>query len=139
MNLKTLTPELAVSPQISVDDVAAIKEAGFRSIICNRPDGEVSGQPAFSDVERAATEAGLTVRYIPVISGQLTKDNVDQFGVALGELDGPILAYCRSGTRCAMLWSLSQAGERTADDILGRTAAAGYDMSALMPHLQETK
>ena len=72
----------------------------------------------------------------PVLSGSLSDESAEQFGEIVAGLPKPVLAYCRSGTRCAALWSLSQAKERSLDDIIRRTAEAGYDFRGLMPRLE---
>lgn len=130
MDIRKITDELSVSPQIRVADVAAIAAAGFRAVICNRPDGESADQPR-SDVVAAAVKAsGMEWRMLPVT--QVTPADVSAFGKLLAELPKPVVAFCRSGTRCTTLWSLSQLDKRPAPDILARTRAAGYDMSALL-------
>lgn len=131
MDIKKITSGLSVSPQIAPDDIAAIKEAGFRSIISNRPDGEGPDQPAFEEIDASARAAGLETRYMPVISGMVTEETADAFGTALRDLPGPVLAYCRTGTRSATLWSLSQAGQMPLPQILEATKSAGYDMSGV--------
>ncbi len=103
MNPRQISEDYTVSPQISVEDVAAIKAAGFRSVICNRPDNEDAGQPSADTIRRAVEAAGLAFRHVPVISGQMTPQNVEAQAKALDELEGPVFAYCRSGTRCANL------------------------------------
>ena len=95
--------------QITADQVAEIKAAGFKSVICNRPDGEQPGQPTAAEIKAAVEAAGLTFRHIPVISGQITGENVDDQAAALDELEGPVFAYCRSGARCTNLYALIQA------------------------------
>jgi sulfide:quinone oxidoreductase len=130
MNIRKITDELSVSPQISASDVAGIAAAGFRAVICNRPDGEAADQPLSDDVAAAVKASGMEWRMQPV--RQIGRADVDAFGELLVELPKPVLAFCRSGTRCATLWSLSEIGKRPADDILARTRAAGYDMSALV-------
>jgi sulfide:quinone oxidoreductase len=133
MNIKELTPEIFVSPQISPDDVAQLADQGFKSIVSNRPDGESADQPDFAVIEAAAKAHGLEIRYLPIVSGRMTENDVAAFKQALDELPGPVLAYCRSGTRCAAAWALAEAGERPVEDILATTAKAGYDMSGLAP------
>lgn len=130
MDLKPLSADLSVSAQITAADLPAIKEAGFRTIICNRPDNEDAGQPAFEDIAHAAKTLGLETVFQPVTATTLTQDAAKAFNTAATTLPGPVLAYCRTGTRCAALWSLSQAGKRSLVDILAATKAAGYDMSA---------
>jgi sulfide:quinone oxidoreductase len=133
MELKTIDKGLTVSPQISAADVAVIKKEGFRSIICNRPDGEGADQPTFAEIEKAAKKAGLEIRYLPVVSGKVQDADAEKFGEALSELPKPVFAYCRTGTRSATLWSLDQGAKGTPlPDILAATRQAGYDMSGVV-------
>jgi len=108
MEFRQISEDYAVSPQITPEDVAAIKAAGFRSIISNRPDDEQPGQPSAGSIKAAAEAAGLGFRHIPVISGQMTMDDVEAQAKALDELQGPVFAYCRSGTRCTNLYAAMQ-------------------------------
>ena len=106
VEFRQVDDEFAVAGQIGPEHMPAIVEAGFRSLICNRPDGEAPTEPQFDTVRAAAEAAGLAVRYIPVSSQiGLTPDNVAETRVALAEMDGPILAYCRSGARSANLYA----------------------------------
>ncbi|WP_407494914.1 TIGR01244 family sulfur transferase [Pseudooceanicola sp. MF1-13] len=132
MEIKTITETLSVSPQISADDLQAIKDAGFRAVICNRPDGEGADQPTFEEIDAKAEALGLVTYYQPITSGKVTDEDATTFGLALDSLPGPVLAYCRTGTRSATLWSLSQAKVMTTSDILARTKAAGYDMAGVV-------
>jgi uncharacterized protein (TIGR01244 family) len=104
MEYRQISEDYSVSGQIQPEDVAAIKAAGFKSVICNRPDDEQPGQPSAGTVKAAVEAAGLAFRYIPVISGQMTAENVEDQAEALDELDGPVFAYCRSGARCTNLF-----------------------------------
>ena len=132
MDFKTLTSGLSVSPQITIADLPAIRDAGYRAIICNRPDGEGADQPTFDEIQAAAEKLGLEARYLPIVSGKVSDADAAGFGAALTELPGPVLAYCRSGTRSATLWSLSQADRLSVADILATTNAAGYDMGGVV-------
>jgi uncharacterized protein (TIGR01244 family) len=132
MDIRKITEELSVAPQIRADDVSAIAAAGFRAVICNRPDGESSDQPCCEDIEAAVKAAGMAWRMQPVRSGGVTQADADAFGALMAQLPKPVLAYCRSGTRCATLWCLSEAGKRPVPDILQRARSAGYDMAAVM-------
>lgn len=105
MEIRQITEDYSVAPQIGLEHVPLIKAAGFKSIISNRPDAEDGAVP-HDAVETAAREAGLEFRYIPVISGQMTQQNVDDQAAALGSLPKPVLAYCRSGARCTNLYAL---------------------------------
>ena len=109
MQLHTLTPGLSVSPQVMPADMDAIKAAGFRSLICNRPDGEGNDQPLFTEIEQAAAAVGIGAHYLPAESGKLSDAQGWQFGALLASLPGPVLAYCRTGMRSTTLWALSQA------------------------------
>ncbi|RRI01329.1 TIGR01244 family phosphatase [Mesorhizobium tamadayense] len=108
MEYRQISEDYSVSGQIQPEDIAAIRDAGFTSVICNRPDNEQPGQPSADSVKAAAEAAGLAFRYIPVISGQITMDNVEDQAEALDELQGPVFAYCRSGARCTNLYGLIQ-------------------------------
>ena len=106
MDLKRLTPEIAVAGQIMPEDVAAIAAAGYRAIICNRPDDEAPGQPPYAAIEAAARKAGIATRFVPVVPGKIGADDVTAFAEALRALPSPVLAYCRSGARSSSLWTL---------------------------------
>ncbi|WP_054311008.1 TIGR01244 family sulfur transferase [Mesorhizobium sp. 1M-11] len=108
MNVRQISETYSVSPQISVEDVAAIKAAGFKSVICNRPDNEDPGQPSADEIKAAVEAAGLEFRWVPVISGQMTAQNVEDQAQALDTLPEPVFAYCRSGTRCTNLYAAVQ-------------------------------
>lgn len=105
MDIRYLTDDYAVAPQIGPEHVPLLKAAGFKSVICNRPDTE-HGAIAHDNVAEAAREAGLEFRYIPVVSGRIDQKNVDDQAAALAALPRPILAYCRSGGRCTNLFGL---------------------------------
>ncbi len=110
MSFQQLSSDFAVAGQISVEEVAALAQAGFKSIICNRPDGEAGPQqPLFSAIEQAARAAGLQVRFLPVVSGQISPDQVQAMARLLSELPAPVLAYCRSGARSTSLWQMASA------------------------------
>ena len=132
MDIRKITDTLSVSPQISPDDIDAIVKAGYRAIICNRPDGEGADQPTFEEIDARAEAAGLQMQYQPITAGKVTDEDATTFGLALDALPGPVLAYCRTGTRSATLWSLSEAKTRDTTDILARTKAAGYDMAGVV-------
>jgi sulfide:quinone oxidoreductase len=132
MDIKNITDEFSVSAQIAASDMPALAAAGFRSIICNRPDGEAGDQPLFVELSVAAHNAGLQSRMVPVETGKVTDDDARAFAKAMADLPKPILAFCRSGTRSATLWSLAEAGYRPLPQILSLTKAAGYDMSGIV-------
>jgi sulfide:quinone oxidoreductase len=135
MELKPLTPELSVAQQIGAADLAAIAQAGFRSVICNRPDGEGSDQPVFSELEQAASELGLQMRYLPAESGKVTDEQGRQFGELMAELPKPVLAFCRTGMRSTTMWALSQSGAMPLPQIIERSARAGFDLKGVVRRL----
>ncbi len=137
MDIRTLAPDVSVAPQIGVDEIAALAGKGFRAIIVNRPDGEEDDQPDFAAIEAAARDAGIAIRFVPVVPGNLTDADVTAFAKALEELPAPALAYCRTGTRSATLWALAQAGHLSTDAILKTAGQAGYDLSGLAGRLQD--
>jgi sulfide:quinone oxidoreductase len=107
MAITEITPAYSVSPQIAPGDVAGIKARGFRSIMCNRPDGESPDQTPEAAVRAEAERLGLAYAFVPVVSGQIDAGNVADFRAALAHLPEPVLAYCRSGARCQNLWILA--------------------------------
>ncbi|MAS41513.1 MAG: TIGR01244 family phosphatase [Porticoccaceae bacterium] len=133
---KSLTPRLAVASQITPADVAQIAAEGYAVIINNRPDGEEPGQPTAAEVETAARAAGLSYVHQPVVGANITPADVETFGRLIEATPGKILAHCRTGTRCTMLWLLSQAGKQPADALLARAREAGYDLEVLRPRLE---
>lgn len=135
MQTRRLTDALSVAAQIEPADLATLAAQGFRSVINNRPDGEGADQPASAELEAAARQVGLAYRHIPVVSGQLRDDQVQAFEQALLELPGPVLAFCRSGTRSSMLWAVQAARRADVDEVLQQAAAAGYDLWGLRPRL----
>lgn len=131
MKVKKIDDHLSVADQITKKDISAITKAGFKSIVCNRPDGEVPGQPTFKEIEQAAIKANLPIRYLPAESGAVTPELGQEFGKILEELPKPVLAYCRSGMRCTTLWALSNAQTMDRASIVQTAANAGYDISAI--------
>ena len=129
---RTVNASIAVSPQIGVEDVARAAAQGYRLIINNRPDGEEDGQPAAAQIEAAAKAAGLGYVHIPV-RGMPTRDQVDQTAAAVVAAEGPVLLYCRSGTRSIITWSLGAAQDGAdATDLRRQAAEAGYDLSNIL-------
>lgn len=134
-DIRKLTDKLSVAPQLHPNDADALKQHGFRSVLCNRPDYEADDQPAYRDVASAIDALGISTEFQPVSSQFITDEDVDSFAAHVKSLDGPVLAYCRSGTRCTVLWALSEAGQRPIDEILETARQAGYSLDALRPRL----
>ena len=134
--IRPLTPFLSVTPQIGETDVGVAAAQGFRAIVNNRPDGEGEDQPESALLAAAAERHGLAYRHIPVVSGKVTDDDVADFATAMAELRGPVLAFCRTGTRSTTLWALAEAYHLHPDAVLAATSAAGYELDALRPRLE---
>lgn len=131
--LIALTDKLFVSPQISVDTVAAAAEQGVSLIVNNRPEGEAPDQVPGETIEAAARSAGMTYAAIPVTHAGFAPWQLDALDAALaGAGEGKALLYCRSGTRSTLLWALCRARAGDDLDMIARTAAAaGYDVSPI--------
>jgi uncharacterized protein (TIGR01244 family) len=107
LSIYRLSATCAVAGQIQPADVAAIAADGFTTIVCNRPDDEDFGQPAAGDIEAACATHGVAFHHIPIDRGGLTMQMVEDFQQAVTESAGPVLAYCRSGQRSAVIWQAS--------------------------------
>jgi uncharacterized protein (TIGR01244 family) len=132
MDLRQITPELSVSPQITPEDLPDLAAQGFRVVINNRPDAEVGPDEDGAAMQAAAAAAGMEYRAIPFVPGQVTQTMVDAQAEALA-LPGRKIAYCRSGNRSTVLWALTEAGTTPADSLLQTAAEAGYDLSGIRP------
>jgi uncharacterized protein (TIGR01244 family) len=131
MDYAEITPSYAVAPQIAPEDMPGLAEKGYTTVICNRPDHEVPPELQAAALRAAAEAAGLAFVENPVENGGLTLEMVEAQGAALADAPGPVFAYCRSGTRSAIVWALSQAGRQPTDAILSACSAAGYDLPQL--------
>lgn len=129
MDIRKLDDTLSVSPQITPDDVEQIAKAGFKTLISNRPEGEGADQPATDDIAEAARKNGLEWIYMPIVPGNITDKDIANFRPLLESLSAPALAFCRTGTRCTMLWAFSNAQRGDIDALLRTAGAAGYDLT----------
>jgi uncharacterized protein (TIGR01244 family) len=134
MMFRKLDDQIFVWGQLQAGDVAEAQRQGVTMIVNNRPDGEEAGQPGSAEIEAAARAAGIAYRHIPVAG--LSQAQVEAMADALEEAKGPVLAFCKSGTRSAYLWALASAA-RGADgeELSRRAAAAGYDLTPIRAHL----
>ncbi|MDO8273651.1 MAG: TIGR01244 family sulfur transferase [Gammaproteobacteria bacterium] len=139
MIIRKVNEGFAVAEQLNVSDVADLAAQGVKSLICNRPDGEVAGQPSYAEIAAAAQQQGMSIRHVPIVSGQFGPADVQAFGAALAELPQPVVAYCRTGTRSINLWALVQGGKgMPGADILSMGNAAGYDLSDCVRRVEAT-
>ncbi|MGE0776411.1 MAG: TIGR01244 family sulfur transferase [Sphingomonadaceae bacterium] len=128
---------ISVAGQLSPEDIAEAARQGFTFIINNRPDGEQPGQPSGAEMEAAARTAGLGYAAIPITHAGFTKEQVTAMAAALESAPGPVLAFCRSGTRSTFVWALARA--RAGDDaasLAAKAAGAGYDLTPIGPLLR---
>jgi uncharacterized protein (TIGR01244 family) len=135
LDIRPITPDYAVAPQIEPADMAAIRAAGFTTVINNRPDGEIPPHLRNDRMRAAAEAAGLAFVFIPLLHSHLA-DAVPAQADAMAASAGPVLAYCATGNRCAAVWALSQAGKRPAEELVGMTARHGYRLSHLLPQIE---
>ena len=135
MQIRRIDDRISVSPQIDPADVTEAAAQGFTAIVNNRPDGEEAGQPEGDPIRIVAETMGLAYTAIPVAGG-VSHDQIDAMRAALDAAPGPVLAFCRSGTRSTNLWALAEAkAGGDAEEIIAKAAAAGYDLSGLRPAL----
>jgi len=132
MDIRKVDECFAVAPQIHASDMGDIAAQGYAAIICNRPDGEEPGQPAVASLRAAAEAAGLSFHHLPISSGHFSRPSINAFRAVRKGTEGPILAYCRTGTRCISLEMLANVNQRTVDERLRIAKAAGYDLSGLL-------
>jgi sulfide:quinone oxidoreductase len=112
MKFAKLSDNYSVATQIDPTDVAFFAEQGYAAIVCNRPDGEDAGQPPSADVEAECSRHGIDFHMIPMQGRFISPDTVELTRSVIDKSLGPVLAYCRSGTRSAMIWELATAGDR---------------------------
>jgi uncharacterized protein (TIGR01244 family) len=131
--MKRLDDKVQVSGQVRPEEVAGL---GVAMLINNRPDDEEPGQPTSAEVEAAARAAGVEYRHIPAVVGAMSLPQIAQMQDALAAADGPVHAFCKSGTRSTFLWALARAkmGD-DAEELVAKAAAAGYDLTPIRAYL----
>jgi uncharacterized protein (TIGR01244 family) len=127
MRIVELTGTVAVSEQISAGDVAEIAAAGYKVLVNNRPDGEEPNQPSSAEIGAAAVAAGLEYHYLPITMANFPGPEIALMRQLLDDTGRPVLAFCRSGTRCANLWVASRA-EEAREEARQRARGLGYDL-----------
>jgi len=135
MDIHQVSDGFAVSPQFSPSDMSNVAERGFVAVICNRPDGEEDGQPSAAEMREAAQTAGLAFHHIPVWGGAFPDGAIAAFRAVRRGSEGPMLAFCRTGTRSITLDTLANPEGIDPSDRLKRAADAGYDLSKLSDKL----
>ncbi|MBM7068336.1 TIGR01244 family sulfur transferase [Actibacterium sp. 188UL27-1] len=134
MDIRPLTPAYAVSPQIAVTDLPAISAAGYKTVLCNRPDHEIPLDCQATAIRAATEQHGLIFVENPVIHSAMTEEIIALQRQTVEE-NGPVLAYCASGTRSTVVWMLGYATDTSAEDLLAAATRGGYQLDHLRPHL----
>ena len=131
---RKLTETVFASPQIGLAEVAEAKAQGIALIVNNRPEGESDDQVAGDEIAEAAHAAGIDYVAIPITHAGFSEPQVKAMVQALEKAKGPVLAYCRSGTRSTLLWALAEASRGgNPAGIAAKAAQAGYDISPVRP------
>ncbi len=131
MKIVQLSDTVSVSEQITPQNVAEIAAAGFKVIVNNRPDGEAQNQPSSTDISRAAEEAGLRYYHLPITGYNFPGDDPELMTSLMNNLDEPVLAFCRSGTRCTNLWVATRSPDDM-QDAVNHARSLGYDLSMVV-------
>lgn len=137
MKLVSVSDTFAVSPQLEASDMRGLADAGFGTVICNRPDAEEPSQPTVASMRQAAEAAGLAFHHIPVSGGEFPPVAIKAFAKVREEADGKVLAFCRTGTRSITLDALANVEHESAAERINRAQRAGYDLSGLRDRLGE--
>jgi uncharacterized protein (TIGR01244 family) len=138
MDIRKLTDRMSVAPQLAEEDLASLAAEGYTTLINNRPDEELAmtGGPGSEVMAAEAAAQGMAYHYIPVPGSGFGIEHVRAVRRAIEEADGPVIAYCRSGTRSCNVWALAIAGgDMSAEEISAAGRAGGYDLSAMMDML----
>lgn len=137
MNIKKLDERLSVTAQPSLEDIDALAEHGFRTILSNRPRGESEDQPNMQVLKDKAESLGMAWHEIPVKPGEYSQADIEAFAETLQSSPAPILGFCRTGKRVAHLWAYSQAPHRPVSELVDVAGAAGYDLTPLRDSLEQ--
>lgn len=136
MDIRQITPQFFAAPQISPGDMPDIVTAGIKRVLCNRPDVEVPASHSMAVMEEAAVAAGLEFAAQPLTHKNMTPDIIANNKALIDDCDGPVLAYCASGTRSTIAWALAAAKDMDIDDILAAARSGGYELGNLRPTLE---
>jgi uncharacterized protein (TIGR01244 family) len=137
MDIRKVDEGFAVATQLRPEDLPALAAAGYTTVICNRPDGEEHGQPSAEQIRVAAAESGLAFHMLPIAGRDCPVEAVRAFAQLRRAAPGPVVAYCRTGTRAIMLDTLANPLDLPVRERLARASSAGYDLSSLVGRLGE--
>jgi uncharacterized protein (TIGR01244 family) len=136
MDIRQITKSFFAAPQISAEDIPEIAATGIKRVICNRPDIEVPPSHQAAALEQAAREVGLEFFVRPLTHQTMTPDVIAENRALIEDCDGPVLAYCASGTRSTIAWALGAARDMPVEEIITAARKGGYDLSNLRPALE---
>ena len=130
--IRQLDDRTMISGQIAPGDLADLGRHGVTMVVNNRPNFEDPDQPMAADIEKAAEEAGIAYRFVPIIRG-IGPSDIECMQEAIdGAGEGKMLAFCRSGTRSALTWALARRGQGASrEEVVERLASAGVDVSPI--------
>ena len=138
VRVTTLSPAFAVAGQLGKADFAALAQQGFKSVIANRPDGESWGQPEAIELQTWAADAGLQFRFIPLrMSDALELPAAEATRAAIAGMPGPVLAFCKSGTRSAIAWASAEIAAQPVEAVIEALRQADVDIPGLAGELRE--
>ncbi|MEM8979315.1 MAG: TIGR01244 family sulfur transferase [Pseudomonadota bacterium] len=135
MDIRVLTDEFSAAPQLAPEDMTEVAQLGYKTVICNRPDDEAPLDACQAQMRSAVEEAGMTFLCNPFVSGQMTLEHVEAQREMVKTAEGPVLAYCASGTRTTICWAFAMAPEMASEDIVSAAAKGGYQLAGLAPQL----
>jgi uncharacterized protein (TIGR01244 family) len=135
MDIRHLTRDYAVAPQIGPEDVAALKAAGFARVICNRPDAEIPPALHANKMRAAVEAAGMEFVENQIAPGNFSPAIIAAQAAALKAASGPVFAYCASGNRSSIAWALANSGNIPADELVAAAARWGYNLEPIRQHL----
>jgi len=138
MDIRHVAPGFAVAPQIQPGDLPDCAARGYAALICNRPDGEETGQPDADTMREAAQAVGIAFHHIPVSGGEFPAAAIDAFHAVRKGTQGPVLAFCRTGTRSITLETLANPDSLDRLTLLSRAQGAGYDLSGIAGRIADT-
>lgn len=136
MEFKKIDDTLSVAGQLSLEDLTRARDLGFKTIINVRPDGEKEDAMTADEARTALSAEPVAYHHLPVLPTQITDEDVSAFQALMNEVEGPVLAHCGTGMRASVLWALANAGTLGTEDILQKTAAAGYDLGKIAPRIE---
>lgn len=141
MSIHKLAGQLYIAPQLTEADIQQAAELGICTVICNRPDGEEENQPTFAQIQNLLAAAGIrATHHQPVVAPAINAADVAAFHKLLENADQPVLAYCRTGTRCSLLWGYHQVQNgSTVAEVIATAAEAGINLNNFESHLQEAQ